>query len=165
VIVARRERQRHGENHCTSPRPGGFRPQLRSDPASEDATATRHGGYGAFESPDGKFLYYTKYPAVSGIWSMPTSGGEETLVVAGVEPEYWGYWAVVEKGIYYLDSTAMPAIALFDFTSRQVTRVVELQTRPAREATGLAASPDGRAILYTQLDALTRDIVLVDNFQ
>jgi Tol biopolymer transport system component/DNA-binding winged helix-turn-helix (wHTH) protein len=129
------------------------------------AQVTRHGGYGAFESPDGKFLYYTKYPGVSGIWRMPTSGGEETLVVAGVEPESWGYWAVVEKGIYYLDTTAMPAIAFFDFTSRQVTRVVELQTRPAREATGLAVSPDGRAILYTQLDALTRDIVLVDNFQ
>jgi Tol biopolymer transport system component/DNA-binding winged helix-turn-helix (wHTH) protein len=129
------------------------------------AQVTRHGGYGAFESPDGKFLYYTKYPAVSGIWRMPTSGGEETLVVAGVEPEFWGYWAVVEKGIYYLDTSAMPAIAFFDFTNRQVTRVVELQTRPAREATGLAASPDGRAILYTQLDALTRDIVLVDNFQ
>jgi len=129
------------------------------------AQVTRHGGYGAFESPDGKSLYYTKYPAVSGIWRMPTSGGEETLVVAGVEPESWGYWAVVEKGIYYLDTTAVPAIAFFDFTSRQVTRVVELQTRPAREATGLAASPDGRTILYTQLDALTRDIVLVDNFQ
>jgi Tol biopolymer transport system component len=129
------------------------------------AQVTRHGGYGAFESPDAKFLYYTKYSAVSGIWRMPTSGGEETLVVAGVEPESWGYWAVVEKGIYYLDTTAMPAIAFFDFTSRQVTRVVEFQTRPAREATGLAVSPDGRAILYTQLDALTRDIVLVDNFQ
>ncbi len=129
------------------------------------AQVTRHGGHGAFESPDGKFLYYTKYPAVSGIWRMPTSGGEETLVVAGVEPESWGYWAVVEKGIYYLDTTAMPAIAFFDFTSRQVTRVFELQNRPAREATGLAASPDGRAILYTQLDALTRDIVLVENFQ
>jgi Tol biopolymer transport system component len=129
------------------------------------AQVTRHGGYGAFESPDGKFLYYTKYPAISGIWRMPTSGGEETLVVAGVEPEFWGYWAVVEKGIYYLDTSAMPVIAFFDFTNRQVTRVVELQTRPAREATGLAASPDGRAILYTQLDALTRDIVLVDNFQ
>jgi hypothetical protein len=81
---------------------------------------------------------------------MPTSGGEETLV---------------EKGIYYLDTTAVPAIAFFDFTSRHATRVVELQTRPAREATGLAASPDGRTILYTQLDALTRDIVLVDNVQ
>jgi hypothetical protein len=49
---------------------------------------------------------------------MPTSGGEETLVVAGVEPKFWGYWAVVEKGINYLDTTAKPAIAFFDFTSR-----------------------------------------------
>ena len=40
-----------------------------------------------------------------------------------------------------------------------------LETRPAREATGLAASPDGRTILYTQIDALTGHIVLVDNFQ
>jgi Tol biopolymer transport system component/DNA-binding winged helix-turn-helix (wHTH) protein len=126
---------------------------------------TRHGGYGAFESPDGKFLYYTKYPAVPGIWRMPTSGGEESQVVAGMEPEFWGYWALVEKGIYYLDTTAKPAIAFFDFANGQVTRLFEFETRPAREATGLAASPDGRTILYTQLDALTRDIVLVDNFQ
>jgi hypothetical protein len=96
---------------------------------------------------------------------MPTSGREETLVVAGVEPEFWGYWAVVEKGIYYLDTTAKPAIVFFDFTNRKVTRLLEFETRPAREATGLAASPDGQTILYTQLDALTRDIVLVDNFR
>jgi len=126
---------------------------------------TRHGGFGAFEGPDGKSLYYTKYPGVSGIWRMPTSGGEETLVVTGVEPEFWGYWAVLEKGIYYLDTTARPAISFFDFSNGHVTRLFELETRPAREATGLAASPDGRTILYTQQDALTRDIVLVDNFQ
>jgi Tol biopolymer transport system component/DNA-binding winged helix-turn-helix (wHTH) protein len=151
--------------YFASARSGPWEVWKMSSAGGPAAQVTRHGGYGAFESPDGKFLYYTKYPAVSGIWRMPTSGGEETLVVAGVEPEFWGYWAVVEKGIYYLDTTAMPAIAFFDFTNRQVTRVVELQTRPAREATGLAASPDGRAVLYTQLDALTRDIVLVDNFQ
>jgi Tol biopolymer transport system component/DNA-binding winged helix-turn-helix (wHTH) protein len=126
---------------------------------------TRHGGYGAFEAPDGKFLYYTKYPAVPGIWRMATSGGEETQVIADVEPEFWGYWAVVERGIYYLDTTTKPAIAFFDFASGQVSRLFELETRPAREATGLAASPDGRTVLYTQLDALTRDVVLVDNFQ
>ena len=45
-------------------------------------------GYGAFESPDGKFLYYTKYPAVPGIWRRPTSGGEETQVLGGLEPEF-----------------------------------------------------------------------------
>jgi Tol biopolymer transport system component/DNA-binding winged helix-turn-helix (wHTH) protein len=126
---------------------------------------TRHGGYGAFESPDAKFLYYTKYPADPGIWRMPTSGGEETLVVAGVEPEFWGYWALVEKGIYYIDTSAKPAIAFLNFANGQVTRLLEFETRPAREATGLAASPDGRTILYTQLDALTRDIVVVDNFR
>ena len=126
---------------------------------------TRHGGYGAFASADGKFLYYTKYPAIPGIWRMPTSGGKETLVVPGVEPEFWGYWAVLERGIYYLDTSVKPAIAFFDFTSRQVTRLFELDFRPAREVTGLAASPDARTILYTQLDALTRDIVLVDNFR
>jgi Tol biopolymer transport system component len=126
---------------------------------------TRHGGFGAFEAPDGKFLYYTKYPGVSGIWRMPTGGGEETLVIAGVEPEFWGYWAVVQKGIYYLDTTTRPAIAFFDFMDGHVTRLFELEARPAREATGLAASPDGRAILYTQIDALTGHIVLVDNFQ
>jgi Tol biopolymer transport system component/DNA-binding winged helix-turn-helix (wHTH) protein len=129
------------------------------------AQVTRHGGFGAFESPEGKFVYYTKYPAVPGIWRMPTGGGQESLVVAGVEPEFWGYLAVVEKGIYYLDTTAKPAIAFFDFTSREVRRVLEFENRPAREVTGLAASPDGRTILYTQLDALSRDIVLVDNFQ
>jgi hypothetical protein len=96
---------------------------------------------------------------------MPTDGGEEMPVVAGLEPEFWGYWAVVERGIYYLDTTAKPAIAFFDFRNGQVTRLFELATRPSREATGLAASPDGRTLLYTLQDALTRDIVLVDNFQ
>jgi Tol biopolymer transport system component/DNA-binding winged helix-turn-helix (wHTH) protein len=126
---------------------------------------TRHGGFAAFEAPDGKFLYYTKYPAISGIWRMSTSSGEETQIVAGVEPDFWGYWALVERGIYYLDTTAKPAIAFYDFSSGHVTRLFEFETRPAREATGLAASPDGQTILYTQLDALTRDIVLVDNFR
>jgi Tol biopolymer transport system component/DNA-binding winged helix-turn-helix (wHTH) protein len=129
------------------------------------AQVTRHGGYSAFEAPDGKFLYYTKYPAVPGVWRIPTSGGEETEVIAALEPEYWGYWAVVENGIYYLDTTEKPAIAFFDFTTHRTRRVFDLENRPAGEATGLAASPDGETILYTQLDALSRDIVLVENFR
>jgi Tol biopolymer transport system component/DNA-binding winged helix-turn-helix (wHTH) protein len=126
---------------------------------------TCHGGYGAFESPDGKFLYYTKYPALAGLWSIPTSGGDETEVIDSLEPEYWGYWAVVKNGIYYLDTTGKPAIAFFDFTTRRTTKVFELENRPAREATGMAVSPDGGTILYTQLDGLSRDIVLVENFR
>ena len=49
---------------------------------------TNHGGYAAFESLDGKFLYYTKYQAVPGIWRIPTSGGEETEGAHGRNARY-----------------------------------------------------------------------------
>ena len=83
---------------------------------------------------------------------------------AGVKPEYRGYWAP-RKGIYDLDTTTKPAIAFFDFAGDRVTHLSELETRPAREVTGEAESPDGRTILYTRLDALTRDIIVLDNLQ
>ena len=56
-------------------------------------------------------------------------------------------------------------IVFFDFTTHRATRVFDLESRPAREATGMAVSPDGGTILYTQLDALSRDIILVENFR
>jgi Tol biopolymer transport system component/DNA-binding winged helix-turn-helix (wHTH) protein len=126
---------------------------------------TRHGGYGGFESLDGRFLYYTKGATVPGIWRIPTTGGEETEVIDSLAAGYWGYWVVVENGIYYLDTTAKPGIVFFDFTTHRATRVFDLESRPAREAPGIAVSPDGGTILYTQLDALSRDIVLVENFR
>jgi hypothetical protein len=58
-----------------------------------------------------------------------------------------------------------PAIAFFDITTHQVTRVFDLENLPAREDTGLAVSPDKRTILYTQLDSSNSDIFLVENFR
>jgi hypothetical protein len=43
--------------------------------------------------------------------------------------------------------------------------VFDLENRPARQAPGLAVSPDKRTILYTQWDASDSDIVLVENFR
>jgi Tol biopolymer transport system component/DNA-binding winged helix-turn-helix (wHTH) protein len=126
---------------------------------------TRHGGYAAMESPDGKFLYYAKGLNVPGLWRIPTDGGEEIEVISSLEPGYWGYWAVVDDGIYYLDTTAKPGIAFFNLTTHRSTRAFDLENRPAREAPGLAISSDKRTILYTQLDALNSDIILVENFQ
>jgi Tol biopolymer transport system component len=126
---------------------------------------TRHGGYAAMESPDGKFLYYAKGLNVPGLWRIPTDGGEEIEVISSLEPGYWGYWAVVDDGIYYLDTTAKPGIAFFNLTTHRTTRAFDLENRPAREAPRLAISSDKRTILYTQLDALNSDIILVENFQ
>ncbi len=126
---------------------------------------THHGGFAAFESPDGKFLFYAKGLAVPGLWRIPVNGGEETEVIRSLEAGYWGYWAVVDRGIFYLDTTMKPAIAFFDLATHRATRVFDLENRPGREAAGLAVSPDKMTILYTQLDVLNSDIVLVENFR
>ncbi len=129
------------------------------------AQVTRHGGFAAFESPDGRFLYYAKGLTVPGLWRVPTNGGEEIEVISSLEAGYWGYWAVVEDGIYYLDATVKPGINFFDLATHRITRVFDLENRPAREAPGLAISPDKKTILYAQLDALNSDILLVENFR
>jgi hypothetical protein len=126
---------------------------------------TRRGGFAAFESPDGKCLYYAKGPGVSGLWRIPVNGGEELEVIHWLETGYWGYWAVVDAGIYYLDATMKPGIAYFDFTTHRTTRVFDLENPPAKEAPGLAVSADKKTILYAQLDASVSDIILVENFR
>jgi Tol biopolymer transport system component/DNA-binding winged helix-turn-helix (wHTH) protein len=126
---------------------------------------THQGGFAAFESPDGRFLYYAKGLSVPGIWRIPTNGGEEIEVISSLEASYWGYWAVVENGIYYLDTTAKPGINFFDLTTHGTTRVFDLENAPASNAPGLAISPDKKTILYTQLDVLNSDIILVENFR
>jgi hypothetical protein len=72
---------------------------------------------------------------------------------------------VAEDGIYYLDTTRRPGIAFFDITARRTTRMFDLENRAALEAPGLAVSPDKKTMLYTQLDALNSDIILVENFR
>ena len=126
---------------------------------------THHGGFAAFESPDGRFLYYAKGMSLRGLWRMPTDGGEEVEIIGSLEAGHWGYWTVVENGVYYLDTTAKPGIAFLNFNTRRTTRVFDLENRPATQAPGLAVSSDDGTILYTQLDALSRDIMLVENFR
>ena len=94
---------------------------------------TRHGGFAAFESPDGKFLYYAKGLTVPGLWRIPTNGGEEVEVISSLEAGYWGYWAVVENGIYYLDTTQNPRIAFFDITTHRTTRLFDLENVQPRK--------------------------------
>src|SRR5262249_10208988 len=67
---------------------------------------TRHGGFSPFESPDGRYVYYTKNvdantPLAQGIWRTPVDGSEEELVLPSFDALYFGDWAVVGNGIYF----------------------------------------------------------------
>ncbi len=151
--------------YFASDRTGGWEVWKMPSTGGPATQVTRHGGFAGFESPDGKFLYYAKGLKVPGLWRIPTNGGEEIELISSLEAGYWGYWAVVDNGIYYLDMAAKPGIAFFDFTTHRTTRVFDLENRPAIEAPGLAVSSDKKTILYTQLDTLSSDIILVENFR
>jgi Tol biopolymer transport system component/DNA-binding winged helix-turn-helix (wHTH) protein len=151
--------------YFASGRTGGWEVWKTPSTGGPVVQVTHHGGFAAFESPDGRFLYYAKGLTVPGLWRIPTNGGEEIEVISSLEAGYWGYWAVVDNGIYYLDMTTKPAIAFFELTTHRTTRVFDLENPPAREAPGLAVSPDKKTILYTQRDALNNDIILVENFR
>jgi Tol biopolymer transport system component/DNA-binding winged helix-turn-helix (wHTH) protein len=126
---------------------------------------TKHGGFAAFESSDGKFLYYAKEDE-PGIWRNPTSGGDEVRIVPELSTEYWGDWALSDRGIYYVHATnTRPAIEFFDFASHKVSIVAQVNGLPPGGDPGFAVSPDGKRIIFSQVDASAVDLMLVENFR
>ena len=125
---------------------------------------TRHGGFTAFESMDGRYLYYAKNNGCPGVWRIPADGGDETLVLSKGGAGNWGQWTLADNGIYFINYKPEGlSVSLFNLATQKVTRVVELANVNAFLA-GLATSPDGKEILYTQQDSVTSDIMLVEDF-
>ena len=127
---------------------------------------TKNGGFAAFESPDGRQLYYTKYDA-AGIWTVPVDGGDERLVHDLPPTGYWGYWDIGRQGLYFVNPEAKPrpAIELLDLATRRVTRIAELERQPIRGTPALSVSRDERSILYSQWEQGGSDIMLVEGFR
>jgi len=134
----------------------------------EPAQMTRKGAGPAFESPNGKYLYYINdfSSAISGIWRVLVDGGEETLVLDSFRLKYFGDWAVVNDGIYFINPDAKDGVDVdfLDFATRKVKEVAALG-KVNIYPHGIAVSPDRRQILYTQTDQPGGDIMLVENFR
>ena len=80
--------------------------------------------------------------------------------------KYWGYWALADKGIYFVNTVARPhALEFFDFATRRISHVASLEQEAQPNEPGLAVSPDGRSILYVRQDQKNSDLVLVENFR
>jgi Tol biopolymer transport system component/TolB-like protein len=127
---------------------------------------TKQGGLEAFESPDGKLLFYTKSRSRGGIWQVPVGGGEERPVPELLGAGYWRYWAVVDDGICFVEpvASARPAIKFYSFATHRVTQIGVLEKDPLHGPPGLTVSPDGRWVLFAQADQSVSDIMLVEDF-
>ncbi|MFL6353147.1 MAG: protein kinase domain-containing protein [Bryobacteraceae bacterium] len=125
---------------------------------------TRNKGDVPQQSPDGKFVYYSKgWPLPLSVWKMPVEGGEETKVLDSVNPST--LWTVGTKGIYFFttaDDKGRSDLCLYEFATSKTTKVLTVERSVDF---GLAVSPDGGSILYTQLDEAGSNLMLVENFK
>ena len=125
---------------------------------------TRQGGREALEATDGRVLYYAKNRGLPGLWRTPVEGGEEIRIHDQVVQ---GHWALMDGGFYFLNSKASPrpAIEFFNFATGRTTQIASVEKDFDSRVPSLAVSPDGRWILYVQIDQRESDIMLVENFR
>ncbi|HEY6991097.1 MAG TPA: winged helix-turn-helix domain-containing protein [Bryobacteraceae bacterium] len=129
---------------------------------------TQKGGWTAFESADGRSLYYTKNlddrDGPSALWQLPTGGGEERLVLPSVGGRSF---AVREDGIYYVQPTAAGgnvSIRFLDFATGQSREIAPVD-ESARLFGGLTVSPDRNTILFATAARTGSNVMVVDNFK
>ena len=78
-------------------------------------------------------------------------------------------WALNGQGICFFDLSGStgPALNFYNFATGKVTLLRELSkdTHVDTAEDSLTISPDGRWILYTQLDQSGSNLMLVENFR
>lgn len=115
------------------------------------------------ESPDGEWLYYSSRTGQTpSLYRIPSTGGESTQVLAGVEERNY---VPLNDGIWYFTPNTKDGSRLeyYDFSTKS-SRTVFRTSRPV--FVGMTLSPDGRRLLFTQTDRNpSRDLMLVDNFR
>ena len=116
----------------------------------------------SMESPDGSLFYFTRGPEKS-LWRVPVEGGEESQVL---ESLFGGIYEVVEDGVYFVPPSTPEAgfsVQFLRFATGAVEHVMSLERQPGGKT--LSVSPDGRSILYSQMEDFQSDIMLVENFR
>jgi Tol biopolymer transport system component/DNA-binding winged helix-turn-helix (wHTH) protein len=128
----------------------------------EAIQVTWGGGFAPLESPDGRFIYYTKDLFNTSVWRLPVEGGQATKVLEGLS-NYLNL-AIVDEGIYFVPQQVAPlasSIEFLDFATNHTKRIASFGKFLTN---GLALSPDGRWILYAQDELGVSELRLVENF-
>ena len=126
-----------------------------------EAQVTRHGGMMALEAPDGKSLYYTRGDAKSKLYRSATDGSGETQVLDSL---FGRSFAVTADRIFYLrqEENGESTLRSFVIATKVDTKIAAI-SKPT--INGVSLSPDGKYVIYTQVDSQGSDLMLVENFR
>lgn len=133
---------------------------------------TTRGGYSAYESADGKMLFYNKASLylnnVSGgpLFARRLSGGEEREVLPYIDDN--SFFPVAD-GIYYIgrrsDAGYYP-LEFFQFSSGASRLVTKIEANAVVDAVGgLSVSPDRKTILFYKGVGTGAVLMMIENFR
>jgi Tol biopolymer transport system component len=149
--------------YFTSNRTGNF--QIWKMPAGggKAVQITKKGGFVAFESPDGKFLYYGKSRNDHSLWKVPVEGGEETKVLNNVDPSNF---ATCDLGICVLnmEEGLRPVVEFYSYATQ---KRIPLKVLPPEGTiwpggTALGVARDGRWLVFTREGVIAGHIRTLD---
>ena len=142
--------------------------KISTDGGDAPIQVTHTGGFEAFESPDGRLLYFTKGRTQAGLWTMPVDGGAESAVLDGVRSSLW---SVANDGIFFVDynpdapRTAHKPVKFFSLETRNTKEVASIDKEMSNASPAFSVTRDGRSILWTQIDQRGAQLILVENFR
>jgi Tol biopolymer transport system component/predicted Ser/Thr protein kinase len=129
----------------------------------EAVQVTKDGGYAPLESPDGKFLYYTKALISTSLWKIPIEGGEASKVLESLS--IYQNVAIVDSGVYFVSNQNTAGDSSIQFLSFATNSISNLATFEKAPVWGLTVSPGGKWILYCLEQQSGSELMLVENFR
>ena len=126
---------------------------------------THHGGNGPTVSPDGKLLYYVKDigSGEASLWRAPLEGGEEVQLVPRIHR--YSYAVTPPRGVYYVVPQSSDSAGTIEFLDPATGKHSILGRTDKSLDLGVTVSPDGRYLLYAQIDNLGSNLMMIDNFR
>ena len=133
---------------------------------------TQQGGFQAFESADGRYVYYAKQKHGRGVWRVPVDGGPETLVSDLV---WHNLWSLTDTGLYYFDVTgetpqifsmSRPVrVRRIDLATNRTTTVATIETSFPNGVPALEVSRDGKYLAWVGWREHTSELMLIRNLR
>jgi Tol biopolymer transport system component len=140
-------------------------------PSNPAVPVTRRGGFNAMESPDGTYLYYARgRDKIGGLWrrrldSLSDEG--EELILESLHG--WGWCALGPNGVFFLEEgpehPSKVHLKFLDLYSRRVTDLRALDFPVSSVVSALTVSPDGRHVVFDQIENSGSSIVIIEKFR
>jgi Tol biopolymer transport system component len=114
------------------------------------------------ESPDGEYIYFSSNWR---LWRVNRDGTGEEQIQGLSQVPIIDAWSVSGSGIYFLNPiTVPPEIDFFDLSTQKIRRVHVMENVTSGWMGGLPIAPDGRWLLFSQIDAGSSNLMMVENW-